>query len=97
MKLIEDEFNRQQKINNIQRDILDIEEIGYNIGNNLDNQNEQFKNMNNNVKMMNQDAELTNELINKVISQAKRNKIIFYILLIILIIIFIIVMIIKKK
>ena len=97
MKFIEEDFNTQQKINNIRRDVTDIEKIGYNIENNLENQNEQIKNMNNNVKMMNYDADLTNDLVNQIINRAKRNKIIFYSLLIILVIIFIISMIIKKN
>ena len=97
MKYIEDEYIRQQKINNIERDILDIEQIGFDIGNNLDYQNALIKNMNNNVKMMNQDADITNDLVNKVINQARRNKILFYILLMILVIAFIILMIIKKN
>ena len=97
MRFIVDDFNRQQKINNIQRDVMDIEQMGYDIENNLDYQNEQIKYMNNNVKMMNYDADLTNELINQIINRAKRNKIIFYSVLIIIIIIFIISLIIKKN
>ena len=96
-KLIEDENFRQQKLDNIQREVLDVEHIGYSIENNLDYQNEQIKNMSSNVKMMNHDADITNELVNKVINQAKRNKIIFYVLLIIITVIFIILMIIKKN
>ena len=95
--LIEDDYAQQTKINNIQKDIYDIEQIGYNIGNSLDNQNEQLKYMNNNVKMMNEEADMTNDMVNKLIYQAKRNKIIFYVLLIILVIIFLILMIIKKN
>ena len=94
---IESQYIRQQKINNIERNILDIEKIGIDIESNLEYQNELIKNMNNNAKMMNQDAEITNDLVNKVINQVRRNKIIFYILLMILVIIFIILMIIKKN
>ena len=65
--LIEDDYAQQTKINNIQKDIYDIEQIGYNIGNSLDNQNEQLKYMNNNVKMMNEEADMTNDMINKLI------------------------------
>ena len=97
MKLIEDVNIRQQKLDIIQKDAIDIEHIGYNIENNLDYQNEQIKYLNNNVKMMNHEADITNELVNKVINQAKRNKIIFYILMIVITIIFIILMIIKKN
>ena len=97
MKYIEDEYIRQQKINNIERDILDIEQIGFDIGNNLDYQNGLIRKMNNNVKMMNQDADITNDLVNKIINQARRNKIIFYLLLMVLVIVFIILMIIKKN
>ena len=97
MGLIEDDYTQQEKINKIQRDVYDIEHMGYNIGNNLDYQNEHIKYMNNNVKMMNQEADLANDLVNKIINRAKRNKIIFYILLFILIIAFFIILIAKKS
>ena len=97
MRFIESQYIRQQKINNIERNILDIEKIGIDIESNLEYQNELIKNMNNNAKMMNQDVDITNDLVNKVINQVRRNKIIFYILLMILVIIFIILMIIKKN
>ena len=97
MRLIEDDNTRQLKIDNIHRDVLDIEDIGNSIENNLDYQNSQMKYMNNNIKMMNHEADIANELINKAINQAKRNKIIFYVLFMILIVIFIILMIIKKN
>ena len=97
MDLIEDDYTQQEKINKIQRDVFDIEHMGNNIGNNLDYQNEQIKYMNNNVKMMNQEADFANDLVNKIINRAKRNKIIFYILLFILIIAFFIILIAKKS
>ena len=97
MGLIEDDYSPQQKINKIQKDISNIEYMGYNIGNNLNEQNEQIKYIKHNVDLMNIDAENANDLINKVINQARRNKIIFYILLMILFIVFIALMIIKKS
>ena len=97
MGLIEDDYSPQQKINKIQKDISNIEYMGYNIGNNLNEQNEQIKYIKHNVDLMNIDAENANDLINKVINQARRNKIIFYILLMLLFIVFIALMIIKKS
>ena len=47
IKYIENEYIRQLKINNIEKDIVDIEQIGFDIGNNLDYQNGLIKNMNN--------------------------------------------------
>ena len=95
--LIQDEYTHQQRINDIHKDLIDIEHIGYDISNNLDMQNEQIKYMNNDVKMMDHEADLANELVNQIINRARRNKIIFYISLTILIVVFTIVMIIKKK
>ena len=95
--LIEDDYSPQQKINKIQKDISNIEYMGYIIGNNLNEQNEQIKYLQHNVDLMNIDAENANDLINKSIHQARRNKIIFYILLMILFIVFITLMIIKKS
>ena len=97
MGLIEDDYSPQQKINKIQKDISNIEYMGYIIGNNLNEQNEQIKYLQHNVDLMNIDAENANDLINKSIHQARRNKIIFYILLMILFIVFITLMIIKKS
>ena len=97
MGLIEDDYSPQKKINKIQKDISNIEYMGYNIGNNLNEQNEQIKYIQHNVDLMNIDAENANDLINKAINQARRNKIIFNILLILLFIVFIALMIIKKK
>ena len=97
MGLIEDDYSPQKKINKIQKDISNIEYMGYNIGNNLNEQNEQIKYIQHNVDLMNIDAENANDLINKAINQARRNKIIFNILLILLFIVFIALMIIKKN
>ena len=97
MGLIEDDYNQQEKLNTIHRDVYDIEHIGYDIGNNLDYQNDQIKYMSDNIKMMNHDADMANDLVNQIINRARRNKIIFYVLLFALIIIFFILMIIKKN
>ena len=96
MGLIENDYSPQQKINKIQKDISNIEYIGYNIGNNLNEQNDQIKYIQHNVDLMNKDAEIANDLINKVIDKARRNKLIFYISLALLFIVFIVLMIIKK-
>ena len=96
MGLIENDYSPQQKINKIQKDISNIEYMGYNIGNNLNEQNDQIKYIQHNVDLMNKDAEIANDLINKVIDKARRNKLIFYISLALLFIVFIVLMIIKK-
>ena len=62
MGLIEDDYSPQQKINKIQKDISNIEYMGYNIGNNLNEQNEQIKYIKHNVDLMNIDAENANDL-----------------------------------
>ena len=79
MGLIENDYSPQQKINKIQKDISNIEYIGYNIGNNLNEQNDQIKYIQNNVDLMNKDAEIANDLINKVIDKARRNKLLMII------------------
>ena len=76
--LIEDEYTTQQKINYIGREINDIEHIGNNINEKLYGQTEQMKEMRDNVLNMNHEIDTSNSLINKIMKQAKRNKMLMY-------------------
>ena len=76
--LIEEEYTQQQKLNYIGREITDIENIGNNISEKLNNQTEQMKEMRDNVFYMNNDIDVSNSLINKIMRQAKRNKLLMY-------------------
>ena len=76
--LIEDEYSQQQKINYIGREVLDIEKIGNNINEKLNEQTEQMKDMRDNVFNMNHEADISNSLINKIRRQAKKNKMLMY-------------------
>ena len=76
--LIEDEYTTQQKINYIGREINDIEHIGNNINEKLYGQTEQMKEMKDNVLNMNHEIDTSNSLINKIMKQAKRNKMLMY-------------------
>ena len=76
--LIEDEYAQQQKINYIGKEVQDIEQIGNNISEKLYNQTEQIKEMRDNVINMNKDADSSNSLANKIIEQARRNRILAY-------------------
>ena len=76
--LIEDEYTQQQKINYIGKEIADIEHIGNNINEKLYSQTEQMKNMRDNTLNMNNEIERSNSLINKIMKQAKRNKMLTY-------------------
>jgi t-SNARE complex subunit (syntaxin) len=76
--LIEDEYTQQQKINYIGKEVHDIENIGNNISEKLNNQTEQMKEMRDNVFYMNNDIDVSNSLINKIMRQAKRNKLLMY-------------------
>ena len=76
--LIEDEYTTQQKINYIGREINDIEHIGNNINEKLYGQTEQMKEMRDNVLNMNHEIDTSNSLINKIMKQAKRNKMLRY-------------------
>ena len=76
--LIEDEYTQQQKINYIGKEIADIEHIGNNINEKLYGQTEQMKNMRDNTLNMNNEIERSNSLINKIMKQAKRNKMLTY-------------------
>ena len=76
--LIEEEYTQQQKLNYIGREMTDIENIGNNISEKLNNQTEQMKEMRDNVLYMNNDIDVSNSLINKIMKQAKRNKLLMY-------------------
>ena len=76
--LIEDEYTTQQKINYIGKEINDIEHIGNNINEKLYGQTEQMKEMRDNVLNMNHEIDTSNSLINKIMKQAKRNKMLMY-------------------
>ena len=95
--LIEDDFAQQEKINYIGREVLDIEKIGNDISNNLYGQGEQMKDINDNIKGMNHEADLANNLITKIIQQARRNRILMYGSGVLVVLIFIMVMIFKFK
>ena len=76
--LIEDEYTQQQKINYIGKEVQDIENIGNNISEKLFGQTEQMKEMRDNVLNMNYEADESNGLINKIMRQARRNKMLMY-------------------
>ena len=76
--LIEDEYTQQQKINYIGKEVQDIENIGNNISEKLFSQTEQMKEMRDNVINMNYEADASNGLINKIMRQARRNKMLMY-------------------
>ena len=95
--LIEDEYSQQQKINYIGREVLDIEKIGNNINEKLYEQTEQIKDMRDNVFNMNHEADVSNSLINKIMDQARKNKILMYGSGILIGLIFIMVLIAKFK
>ena len=76
--LIEDEYTQQQKINYIGKEVQDIENIGNNISEKLFSQTEQMKEMRDNVLNMNYEADESNSLINKIMRQARRNKMLMY-------------------
>ena len=76
--LIEEEYTQQQKINYIGREVRDIEHLGNNISEKLFGQTEQMKEMRDNVINMNKDADSSNSLINKIMNQARRNRMLMY-------------------
>ena len=76
--LIEDEYTQQQKLNYIGREMTDIENIGNNINEKLYGQTEQMKEMRDNVFNMNNEIDVSNSLINKIMKQAKRNKMLMF-------------------
>ena len=76
--LIEDEYTQQQKLNYIGREMTDIENIGNNINEKLYGQTEQMKEMRDNVLNMNNEIDVSNSLVNKIMKQAKRNKMLMY-------------------
>ena len=95
--LIEDDYAQQEKINYIGREVLDIEKIGNNISNNLYGQGEQMKDIRDNINSMNHEADLANNLITKIMNQARRNRILMYGSGVLVALIFIMVMIYKFK
>jgi len=95
--LIEDDYAQQEKINYIGREVLDIEKIGNNISNNLYGQGEQMKEIRDNINGMNHEADLANNLITKIMNQARRNRILMYGSGVLVALIFIMVLIYKFK
>ena len=95
--LIEDDYAQQEKINYIGREVLDIEKIGNNISNNLYGQGEQMKDIRDNINGMNHEADLANNLITKMMNQARRNRILMYGSGVLVALIFIMVLIYKFK
>ena len=95
--LIEDDYAQQEKINYIGREVLDIEKIGNNISNNLYGQGEQMRDIRDNIYGMNHEADLVNNLITKIMNQARRNRILMYSSGVLVVLIFIMVMIYKFK
>ena len=95
--LIEDDYVQQEKISYIGREVFDIEKIGNNISDNLYGQGEQMKDIRHNIQAMNHEADVSNNLITKIIKQARRNKILMYGSGILIVLIFIMVIIYKFK
>ena len=95
--LIEDEYAQQEKINYIGRGVLDIEKMGNNISENLYGQGEQMKNIRDNIYNMNHEADVSNNLIKKIMNQARRNKILMYGCGVLVVLIFIMIIIYKFK
>ena len=95
--LIEDEYTQQEKLNYIGRGVVDIEKMGNNISENLYGQGEQIKDIRENIFAMNHEVDVSNNLIEKIIQQARRNKMIMYGTGAVVIIIFIMVLISKFK
>ena len=95
--LIEDDYVQQEKINYIGRGVLDIEKMGNNISENLYGQGEQMKNIRDNIYNMNHEADVSNNLIKKIMNQARRNKILMYGCGVLVVLIFIMIIIYKFK
>ena len=95
--LIEDDYVQQEKINYIGREVFDIEKIGNNISDNLYGQGEQMKDIRHNIYAMNHEANVSKNLITKIMKQARRNKILMYGSGILIVLIFIMVIIYKFK
>ena len=95
--LIEEEYAQQEKINYIGREVTEIEKIGNNITENLYEQGEQMKDIRDNIIAMDHEADTSNSMILKIISQARKNKMIMYGCGILFILIFIMVLINKFK
>ena len=95
--LIEEEYMQQSKINTIGREMADIEQIGNNINNGLLTQGEQMHQMRDNVFQMKNEADTSNVLINKIMTLAKRNKMLMYGSAALFVFIFIMILIMKFK
>ena len=95
--LIEEEYAQQEKLNYIGREVLDIETMGNNIADNLYGQGEQMKSIRNNVFSMNHEVDVSNNLMVKIMNQARRNKILMYGSGVLVVLIFIMVIIYKFK
>ncbi len=95
--LIEEEYAQQEKLNYIGREVLDIEKIGNNIGDNLYVQSEQMKGIRENIHGMNHEVDESNSLIIKIMNQARRNKMLMYGCGVLVVLIFIMVIIHKFK
>ena len=95
--LIEEDYAQQEKINYIGREVTEIEKIGNNITENLYEQGEQMKDIRDNIIAMDHEADTSNSMIIKIISQARKNKMIMYGCGILFILIFIMVLINKFK
>ena len=95
--LIEEEYMQQSKINTIGREMVDIEQIGNNINNGLLTQGEQMRQMRDNVFQMKNEADTSNVLINKIMTLAKRNKMLMYGSAALFVFIFIMILIMKFK
>ena len=95
--LIEEDYAQQEKINYIGREVTEIEKIGNNITENLYEQGEQMKDIRDNIITMDHEADTSNSMIIKIISQARKNKMIMYGCGILFILIFIMVLINKFK
>ena len=95
--LIEEEYAQQEKLNYIGRRINDIEHLGNEISTNLNSQTEQMRNVRDDIFVLRNDADASNNLIIKLLNQAKRNKMIMYGCIVLIALIFIMAMIYKFK
>ena len=71
--------------------------MGNNISENLYGQGEQMKNIRDNIYNMNHEADVSNNLITKIMNQARRNKILMYGCGVLVVLIFIMIIIYKFK
>lgn len=88
-ELIDEEYNEQKnKLNKIEKDCYYIEQLGGNIEEGLNQQGEKMKGIRDNIFEMKKDADMSNKLVNDMISKTKRNKILFYGGAVVLVVIF---------